>query len=120
MTLFSLVAFVSALSPVEDQIKCVFKNSDKEQECSPESHGVGCTGVNKCDARISYWGADFPEHNITKDKGKEIVWKSSCGEKSMIIGEHEWGQEIVFDCKEEKISFFQNILNFFKKIFGLN
>ena len=105
------------VDPVEDPIKCVFLNSDTEQECSPSSHGIGCAGINNCDAKIIYWGADFPEYNITSDKGKEIVWSSSCGEVSMIIGEHNWGEEIIFNCQEEEKTFFQNILNFFKRIF---
>ncbi len=111
-----LISSVVALSHIEDRIKCIFLNSDTGQECSPSSHGIGCSGIKDCNAKIIYWGADLPEYNITSDMGEKIIWSSSCGNVSMIIGEHQWGEELVFDCREIQKSFIGGILKWFKKI----
>lgn len=86
--------------PVIDPVECIFLNSDTEEECYPSSHGTRCSGTDSCEATINYWGTDIPEHNISSDIGEEIIWMSSCEENvSMIIGEHERNEELVFNCE---------------------
>jgi hypothetical protein len=79
------------IDPIEDLITCVFNNNVQGlQTCTPSSHGSDCYGINNCNASITYF-----EENI----GSEITWTSSCNDTiTMIIGEHQWGQQLIFDC----------------------
>jgi len=60
---------VTATTPAEiinEQVKCIFVNSDSVQRCS-SSEGATCSGVGSCVAEIS------------AEKGRMITWKSTCG-----------------------------------------
>lgn len=83
-----------------ERFECVFENSYSIQRCHPEGFGGGCLGINNCLTSISYWDKDYPEKDIKSSVGKEVVWISTCGNVSMVLGVDEPGR-IVFDCEEE-------------------
>ena len=53
------------ISSVNEQVKCIFVNSESTQKCYTES--FGCSGTGTCVADVS------------GEKGKMLTWKSSCG-----------------------------------------
>ena len=87
---------------LEDSLECRFLNSNELQSCYPESNGVGCSGIESCEASVTYYAQDYPEKNILSDIGKEITWYSTCGDKNIIIGEHP--NYIEFDCSKTIVS----------------
>jgi hypothetical protein len=73
---------------ISEEVKCVFKNSEEEQECFVSNKGITqmrCKGKETCIA-------------VAKGlEGEEFVWKSSCGgyAYTKIDGEGEYAE---FEC----------------------
>jgi hypothetical protein len=69
---------------IKEQIKCVFTNSNSEQQCFAE--GFSCHGTGTCIADVS------------GEKGKMFTWKSTCGgyAYTVIDGNNEYAE---FNCQ---------------------
>ncbi len=72
---------------MKEEVKCVFKESDKEQECYTLSSqgGFKCKGIDSCVIEV----AGF--------QGEKLTWKSSCGgyTYTVVNGESEYAE---FSC----------------------
>lgn len=88
--------------------ECIFENSQSIQTCYFEDYfNLSCSGIKNCRIPIWYWDINLPiekiysgsKENISSDVGKDVVLVSSCGNRSMKIGDDI--EKIVFDCKEE-------------------
>jgi len=51
---------------VQEQVKCVFDNSNEIQKCYTDDYKFSCSGTGTCVVDVS------------GDKGKKLTWKSSC------------------------------------------
>ncbi|NYZ76909.1 hypothetical protein H0O02_01180, partial [Candidatus Micrarchaeota archaeon] len=78
---------------VDEQVKCVFANSNSMQECYSD-RGFGCRGIETCVADVS--GA----------KGDRITWKSGCGgyAYTTVDGENEYAK---FDCAPAMCTYYR-------------
>lgn len=88
-----IIGFVSAEEAtmdltIQEQVKCLFTNSNTEQKCYTEDGMFGCAGIQTCVSDIS------------GEKGKKLSWKSSCpGEATTIIdGENKYAE---FKCSND-------------------
>ncbi len=71
---------------VSEAVKCLFENSSEEQKCYEDSGvGTGCSGKERCSV------------NVKGEKGRRMIWKSSCGGYAYLVfdGENEYAK---FDC----------------------
>ena len=75
---------------VKEQVKCVFKNSDKEQKCYTAEDN----------SRFSCGGAETCVMDVNGKKGEKLTWKSTCGGYAYTItdGENEYAE---FNCLPE-------------------
>ncbi len=75
---------------VKEQVKCVFKNSEKEQKCytAEDNSRFSCGGIETC------------VMDVNGKKGEKLTWKSTCGGYAYTItdGENEYAE---FDCLPE-------------------
>src|SRR3989338_3999239 len=85
------LVIVSALTiepptTVNEQVKCVFDNSNEMQKCYTDDGKFGCSGTGTCIADVS------------GDKGKKLIWKSSCEGYGYTIldGDNEYAE---FKCQ---------------------
>jgi len=73
---------------ITEQVKCVFKNSEEEQECYLAAQGntdMRCKGKETCIVEVKGY------------EGEKLTWKSSCGgyAYTKMDGENEYAE---FDC----------------------
>ncbi len=68
-----------------ETVKCVFQNSDDEQQCYSTDSKYRCEGEDTCTV------------DVKGEKGKKITWKSTCGgyEYTQIDGDNDYAY---FDC----------------------
>ena len=92
-----LLGFVSSQESVTDypvfldeQVKCVFVNSNEMQKCYTDNGQFGCSGTGTCVADVS------------GEKGTKQTWKSSCGgyAYTIIDGDNDYAK---FRCREDEI-----------------
>lgn len=71
---------------VKESVKCIFINSEKEQECY-SSDGFKCAGEGSCVV------------NVENHRGKQLDWKSSCGGNAYTVmdGNNEYAE---FKCTQ--------------------
>lgn len=67
---------------VNEQVKCVFINSGSEQNCYTDDGRFSCSGIGTCVTDVS------------GEKGKKLIWKSSCEGYAYTIveGENEYAE----------------------------
>lgn len=51
---------------IEEDVRCIFKNSSSQHMCYPDGGKFSCSGTNECTVRVS------------EEKGKTLRWQSSC------------------------------------------
>ena len=74
---------------VNEQVKCIFANSEALQKCSTENDKFGCSGSGTCIADVS------------GEQGTKLTWKSSCeGVAYTVVDESNEYAE--FKCVSEK------------------
>ena len=88
---------------INEQVTCIFKNSDKEQECfiADSSPHVG-------EGKMSCKGKDSCVVSVTGSDGSKVMWKSTCGHTvTYLDGKNENAE---FECKggETNIAEIQN------------
>jgi len=75
---------------VKEQVKCVFKNSEKEQKCytAEDNSRFSCSGTETCVI------------DVNGKKGEKLTWKSTCGGYAYTItdGDNEYAE---FNCLPE-------------------
>ena len=71
----------------QEQVTCVFANSNSEQKCYNNYGGSGCAGIGTCIADVS------------GEKGMMLTWKSSCGgyAYTVVDGNNEYAE---FNCQQ--------------------
>ncbi len=74
---------------VREQVKCIFVNSEATQKCYADDDKFGCSEVGACVSDVS------------EEKGKKLVWKSSCGGYGYTIVDGN-SESIEFKCEKEK------------------
>ncbi len=69
---------------VKELVKCVFVNSDSMQKCYTNDGKFGCSGEESCIIEV------------TGEKGKKLIWKSSCEKErsTTIDGNQEYAEFI--------------------------
>ena len=80
------------IEKISEQVTCLFKNSDKEQECfiADSSPHVG-------EGKMSCKGKDSCVINVTGSDGSKVMWKSTCGHTvTYLDGKDEIAK---FECK---------------------
>lgn len=74
---------------ISEQITCIFKNSEKEQECYlaavNQEEKVGCKGIESCSFKFN------------TEKGEKVTWKSSCGGYAYTFQDGS-DEDAEFDC----------------------
>src|SRR3989338_8543405 len=91
LVLSSLIDAQEEIQPtiVQEQVKCIFINSNSEQKCYAE--GFGCSGIETCIADVS------------GEKDKTLGWKSSCGGYAYTIFDGN-NENIEFKCQQTSTS----------------
>ena len=75
---------------VKEQVKCVFKNSEKEQKCytAEDNSRFSCSGTETC------------VMDVNGKKGEKLTWKSTCGGYAYTVtdGDNDYAE---FNCLPE-------------------
>jgi hypothetical protein len=77
---------------ISEQVTCMFRNSNKEQECFiADSSTQTVEGVKSCK------GKDSCVMNVTGFEGNQVLWKSTCGHTATTMDGKNKNAE--FECK---------------------
>jgi len=82
----------------EEQVKCVFADSDSEQKCYSDDNRFSCSEIGSCTIDIAAPGY-----------GQRIIWKSTCGGFAYTTL-NQTNKTIEFNCQEIKEPYVYEII----------